>query len=94
MRPQKKEVKENEKIPTDGEIYLFNAVLSEYWQRGYNHACEEWEGWLPNEDEIRAIVTKNIEFVQKGFGHILTINHIELAKAIADRINKDVTTST
>ena len=57
--------------------------------QGYNQACDDWEKWLPDEDEINMILD---QVIGEYIGHLEDkeglFNHI--AKAISNRIRGKV----
>jgi len=51
------------------------------YQRGFNIACEKWENWLPDEEELESIITS-----AAPNNSIDTNQKEEIAKAILNRI--------
>jgi len=63
-------------------ILAKDSVYLQY-DKGYNHCYDEFEGFLPNEDEIY----EYLEDTEGSFEEGCNANRI-LAKAIAERIGK------
>lgn len=69
------------------------GVVRKY-NEGWNQACDDWEKWLPSEEEIEQIISetrkKEKEFIRKKYiqkpGSCLTISSECLAKAITRRL--------
>lgn len=58
---------------------------------GYDNACDDWEAYLPTEEELACIILdwqENIERKEKKDINILQSDRYKLAKAIHERISK------
>lgn len=73
-KPEKKNI--SYKIrSSDGDIY----------DEGYNAACDDWEKWLPSEEEILDIICKTL-YPDYSLEESIRKQFIPLAKAISQRI--------
>ena len=73
-RPEKKEINKN-KYSTDQLRYPF----------GYNQACDDYEKFLPSEEEIIEVIANHYELFKPYPKHTL-LEFKKIAKAISKRI--------
>ena len=75
-RPEKKKVERPEPIcETHSEI----ARYGQRYEKGYNDACNDWEKFLPDKEEILSILKDRSLFLTS-----------KVAEAIVKRIGKEV----
>ena len=73
------------------EIHLRDALCESAYLEAYNQACDEWEKFLPSEEEIGDVVTKwffkdqEKDYTETG-KHIFKASLNDLAKAISERL--------
>lgn len=80
MKPKKKKVNP----------YVFMSKYSEWKMEGYNEACDDFEKWLPSEEEIETFLEKYsfpIMTETDEYGDNEKISREELAKAIKARLS-------